>query len=85
MKGQFIQLFIKSKDMKFHMLVEKVGEGSKIPLDGRLSLAKCCAIATQYCRDNNEAGFRICRKSTQGGWSNYKTDCYKVFANSVEC
>lgn len=90
MKGQYIQFFRKSEEVKnFHLLVED--EGNTKSLDGRLSLGSCCEKAVEICREKGFAGFRIMIekqvKHPEGDYKtwHYLTECWKVFPNSIEC
>lgn len=84
MKGQYIQIYDTSiNNPSFHMLIEKCGSDSVIPLDGRLSLASCVALGVEYCRTNKCKGFRIMKRKG-ANWGHMLTDLYKVSANYVE-
>ena len=90
MKGQYIQFYKRSDNNRnFHMLVEDTD--NVVKLDGRLSLANSCKLATEICRKNNYKGFRIMvKKDIKTPTDSYRTlhmltDCWKVFPNSVEC
>lgn len=90
MKGQYIQVYKRSENVKnFHMLVEDYG--NTVNLDGRLSISSCCEIAVKLCRERNYKGFRIMvNKEVTSPEGNYHTihkltDCWKVYENSIEC
>ena len=85
MKNLYIQIYDTSVvNPGFHMLVEKCGSDSVIPLDGRLSLASCIALGISHCRKNNLKGFRIMKKVGMN-WNNIVTDLYRVSPQTVEC
>ncbi len=83
MINRYIQIYDTSiNNPSFHMLIEKCGSDSVIPLDGRLSLASCVALAVDHCRKNNLKGFRIMKRKG-ANWGHHLTDLYKVTANTV--
>jgi hypothetical protein len=84
MKGQYLQIYTKS--LSSSCMIEESGNGSVIPLDGRLSLGSCCAAGVKFCRLNAKIGFRVMAKKSANGmplWGHILTDMYVVTSNTV--
>ena len=79
MKNRYLQIYDTS--INNHMLIEKCGSDSVIPLDGRLSLDSCIASGFAHCRANKLKGFRVMLKKGRN-WGHILTDLYKVGVES---